>query len=272
MPTRRRGPDDDSLRDPRRGRANNLLDRAADSHGTGDDRRHDAVRFPGTPIIELNGAEAGQGVNGLILNAADSVDPRPHHQPLSRQRHRAAGRQQQYRLRQLDRDQLHRHGSGRERKRHPDHVIGQPHRRLDGWRAKRHLGQHDRREHRLDVRPRQHNRRQLHRDGRAGTADVGNTQTGVLVLGEANVIGGPGAGNRNVISGNDLFGAQLGEGANANTVQGNIIGTDALGTGAIPNGIGVSVGISVDSGASTNTLVVSTRARGTSSRSTRGSA
>ena len=71
----------------------------------------------------------------------------------------------------------------------------------------------------------------------------------MLVIGEANAIGGPAAGNGNVISGNDQAGVRLTGGATANSVQGNIIGVNASGTGVLGNGIGVHV-----DGASTNVI------------------
>ena len=87
-----------------------------------------------------------------------------------------------------------------------------------------------------------------------GTLDVGNTDAGVLVIGEANVIGGPAAGNGNVISGNDQVGVRLTGGATANSVEGNLIGVNAPGTGVLGNGIGVQVGVNVDGTASTNVI------------------
>ncbi|MEG4630803.1 SdrD B-like domain-containing protein [Microcoleus sp. AR_TQ3_B6] len=76
-----------------------------------------------------------------------------------------------------------------------------------------------------------------------GTADLGNTLTGVLVQDAAgNTIGGTAAGDRNIISGNDGFGVQiLNANATLNSVLGNYIGTNAAGTAALPNTIGVVV-------------------------------
>ena len=76
-----------------------------------------------------------------------------------------------------------------------------------------------------------------------GTADLGNTSTGVLVNNAAsNTIGGTAAGDRNIISGNDGFGVQiLNANATLNSVLGNYIGTNAAGTAALPNSIGVVV-------------------------------
>jgi parallel beta-helix repeat protein len=72
-----------------------------------------------------------------------------------------------------------------------------------------------------------------------GTKAIANRLEGVgLVLGAGdNVVGGlsPGAGN--VISGNEFDGVFIGSngGANANTVEGNRIGTDVTGTAALGN-------------------------------------
>ncbi|MEG4348662.1 SdrD B-like domain-containing protein [Microcoleus sp. LAD1_D3] len=76
-----------------------------------------------------------------------------------------------------------------------------------------------------------------------GTADLGNTLTGVLIQDAAgNTIGGTAAGDRNIISGNDGFGVQiLNANATLNSVLGNYIGTNAAGTAALPNTIGVVV-------------------------------
>ena len=88
----------------------------------------------------------------------------------------------------------------------------------------------------------------------SGTLDVGNTEAGVLILGEGNAIGGPNTAARNVISGNDEAGVRLTGGASANTVAGNFIGTDRSGANPLANGIGVQVGVNVDGTASTNTI------------------
>ena len=88
----------------------------------------------------------------------------------------------------------------------------------------------------------------------SGTLDIGNTEAGVLVLGEANAIGGPNAGARNVISGNDQAGVRLTGGASANSVAGNFIGVDISGSNPLANGIGVQVGVNVDGTASTNMI------------------
>lgn len=79
-----------------------------------------------------------------------------------------------------------------------------------------------------------------------GTVDLGNTFDGVIVHdAPTNMIGGVVAGAGNVISGNDRHGIlfQLAN-ATENQVQGNYIGTNASGTGAIQNGInGVHIAV-----------------------------
>jgi parallel beta-helix repeat protein len=76
-----------------------------------------------------------------------------------------------------------------------------------------------------------------------GTADLGNSH-GVSVTGGAssNAIGGPAAGDRNVIAGNDLYGVRIdGAGTNDNAVLGNYVGTTAGGAGALGNGSGIGI-------------------------------
>ena len=83
-----------------------------------------------------------------------------------------------------------------------------------------------------------------------GTADLGNTWSGVAISATSNnVIGGTTAAARNVISGNNSSGVFVsGSGATGNRVEGNLIGTDATGTSVLGNsqdgvlvvGLGVS--------------------------------
>lgn len=69
----------------------------------------------------------------------------------------------------------------------------------------------------------------------AGTAVFGNGLNGIWVSGDNNRIGGLHSSSRNVISGNEANGIFLFDGANDNRVQGNFIGTNAAGDGAIGN-------------------------------------
>ena len=90
-----------------------------------------------------------------------------------------------------------------------------------------------------------------------GTNNLGNTalpnDTGVYIIASAaqNQIGGPEPGQRNLISGNFYSGLIVtGGGTNDNIILGNLIGTDILGTSAVPNDRGVSI----FSGASNNRI------------------
>ncbi|MDT3778358.1 DUF4347 domain-containing protein [Nitrospira sp. MA-1] len=77
-----------------------------------------------------------------------------------------------------------------------------------------------------------------------GTLDLGNTQNGIAFSGSGtDTIGGALAGAGNVISGNTMTGISIGAGADGVTIQGNFIGTNAAGTGALANS---SDGISVN--------------------------
>ena len=69
-----------------------------------------------------------------------------------------------------------------------------------------------------------------------GTVALGNTSYGVQIEGGAdnNIV------RDNLISGNTIAGVEIwGAGTNTNSVVGNLIGTDATGTGSIPNGDGI---------------------------------
>jgi titin len=83
-----------------------------------------------------------------------------------------------------------------------------------------------------------------------GSADLGNTTRGIFVTGASNSIGGSGAGEGNVVSGNDTTGIELNSGtATGNTVQGNIIGLNAAGTADLGN---TQAGVLVVGGATGN--------------------
>ncbi|BCM93840.1 hypothetical protein IAD21_05731 [Abditibacteriota bacterium] len=83
-----------------------------------------------------------------------------------------------------------------------------------------------------------------------GTAALPNTGAGIqLVSSSNNTIGGTGSGQGNLISGNATLGLILNSSSNSNTIQGNLIGTNAAGTAALGNGTnGLAI---VNSGANT---------------------
>ncbi len=87
----------------------------------------------------------------------------------------------------------------------------------------------------------------------SGTAALSNSNNGISLYGNAlrNQVGGTATGARNVISGNGGSGVYLyGSGTTGNLVQGNYIGTDTNGRLAIPN---AGDGVTVD-GAPANTI------------------
>jgi hypothetical protein len=88
----------------------------------------------------------------------------------------------------------------------------------------------------------------------SGSAELGNGLYGVELTDgpQNNTIGGTSEGQRNVISGNDDSGVAIrGDGTSQNTVSGNYIGTDALGTGALAN---TGHGVFIYLGAQLNTI------------------
>ncbi len=87
-----------------------------------------------------------------------------------------------------------------------------------------------------------------------GMVDLGNSSVGVVIGGEAsnNVVGGTDPGSRNLISGNDSAGIHIDTvGSTGNLVQGNYIGTDPTGTFSIAN---VYEGVFIGGGASNNVV------------------
>lgn len=86
----------------------------------------------------------------------------------------------------------------------------------------------------------------------SGSISLGNGASGVSISqASRNTIGGTLAGARNVISGNGTTGVEIHDQATLTLVQGNYIGTDALGTGALGNGYS---GITVAGGVTQTTI------------------
>ncbi|HEX5035668.1 MAG TPA: Calx-beta domain-containing protein [bacterium] len=85
----------------------------------------------------------------------------------------------------------------------------------------------------------------------SGTVDQGNGASGIECAGCADgLIGGTGAGEGNLVSGNATFGIfVLGAGAQGNSIVGNRIGTNAAGTASLPND---RSGILINNGAQDN--------------------
>jgi len=79
-----------------------------------------------------------------------------------------------------------------------------------------------------------------------GTAKLGNSFNGVFIFSESsnNRVGGPTAGERNIISGNAFDGVLI-SGSGSNAVKGNYIGTDVTGTIKLDN---LKSGVRIDSG------------------------
>ncbi len=78
----------------------------------------------------------------------------------------------------------------------------------------------------------------------SGTAAIPNEDYGIFMdLALDTIIGGPNAGEGNLISGNTLAGIRLGNTGKTNNtlIRGNIIGANASMTAAIPNGSGVNI-------------------------------
>src|SRR5262249_19340372 len=73
-----------------------------------------------------------------------------------------------------------------------------------------------------------------------GSFALANNGVGIAIQTSGNLIGGTGAGQGNLISGNIAFGISIVLGT-GNTIQGNRIGTDAPGAVALPDRIGIDV-------------------------------
>jgi parallel beta-helix repeat protein len=70
----------------------------------------------------------------------------------------------------------------------------------------------------------------------AGTTALANNGSGVSINAAGNIIGGAGATQRNIISGNGSSGIAInGATSTGNTIKGNYIGTNLAGTAAVPN-------------------------------------
>jgi titin len=92
---------------------------------------------------------------------------------------------------------------------------------------------------------------------KAGTTALGNVLDGVALVNGANFNSIGQAGNGNVISGNGHSGVwingvdNVGDKTSVNTLAGNLIGTNAAGTAAVPNALD---GVVVNGGASVNSI------------------
>jgi titin len=87
-----------------------------------------------------------------------------------------------------------------------------------------------------------------------GSSDLGNSNHGVLIEHGAqnNTVGGQTAGERNIISRNGGSGVRIAaSGSMSNTISGNYIGTDALGSSDLGNSYH---GVYIDDGAHNNTI------------------
>jgi titin len=88
-----------------------------------------------------------------------------------------------------------------------------------------------------------------------GTKRVPNSTNGVLLANaSSNVIGGTVAGARNLISGNGGLGMNFLQSCNGNLVQGNFIGANATGTSALSNGAAGILLFAVSSGPQFNLI------------------
>lgn len=74
-----------------------------------------------------------------------------------------------------------------------------------------------------------------------GTTAAGNGGSGIRLNGSNTIVGGAGAGEGNVISGNTALSAAGINGFGSGTIRGNRIGTNAAGTAAVPNSAGIAM-------------------------------
>lgn len=89
----------------------------------------------------------------------------------------------------------------------------------------------------------------------SGTQIIGNTRNGVVLDDDSNIIGGPVASARNIISGNALNGILI-YACTGSSVMGNYIGVDMSGEVALGNGAnGVQLGLAGGLGAALNNMV-----------------
>jgi len=78
---------------------------------------------------------------------------------------------------------------------------------------------------------------------KTGTQSQGNSSQGIYIESSNNTIGGAGANDRNLISGNGASGIYIKQGHGSNVIAGNYIGTDKTGTQKLGNGIdGIDMG------------------------------
>ena len=75
----------------------------------------------------------------------------------------------------------------------------------------------------------------------AGTVAIPNGLEGISAHGIGNTIGGTATGAGNIASGNAQYGIYLASDSGSDLIQGNLIGTNAAGTAALANAIGVEL-------------------------------
>lgn len=89
----------------------------------------------------------------------------------------------------------------------------------------------------------------------SGTKIIGNTRNGVVLGDDSNIIGGPTASARNIISGNTLNGILI-YASSGSSVMDNYVGTDISGQKDLPNGAnGIQLGLPGGLGAALNNTI-----------------